>query len=188
MPETLNVVTMLGSLRRASYNAAIARALPGLAPEGMTITPLGSIGDLPLYNADIQAQGFPAPVTAMADAIRAADGLIFVTPEYNYSIPGGLKNAIDWLSRLPKQPFAGKPVAIQSASQGVFGGARAQYHLRQSMVFLDGWVLNRPEVMVAQAQNRISESGEITDEATRGFIQAQLKAFAEFIARMRPRG
>src|SRR5690349_3397803 len=108
--ESLRVVTLCGSLRRGSYNAAIARALPALAPEGMDITALGSPGEFPLYDADIQAQGFPAPVTAMADAIRAADGVIFVTPEYNYSVPGVLKNAIDWLSRLQPQPFAGKPV------------------------------------------------------------------------------
>lgn len=185
MAETLSVVTLCGSLRRASYNAAIARALPGLAPEGMRITALGSVGDFPLYNADVQAEGFPAPVTAMAEAIRAADGLIIVSPEYNYSIPGGLKNAIDWLSRLPQQPFAGKPVAIQSASMGILGGARMQYHLRQAMVFLDALVLNRPEVMVAQAQNRISAEGELTDAATRDAIAAQLKAFAGFIARVR---
>ena len=184
MADTLNVVTLCGSLRRASYNAAIARALPGLAPEGMRIAPLGSIGEFPIYNADIQAQGFPAPVTAMAEAIRAADGLVIVTPEYNSSIPGGLKNAIAWLSRLPEQPFAGKPVALQSASQGMLGGARAQYHLRQSLVFLDPLVMNRPEVMVATAQNRISEAGEITDEATRNAIAAQLRAFAAFIRRV----
>ena len=184
MPDSLTVVTLCGSLRRASYNAAIARALPGLAPEGLRVAALGSIGEFPLYNADLQAQGFPAPVTAMAEAIRAADGIVVVTPEYNYSIPGGLKNAIDWLSRLPNQPFAGKPMAIQSASMGALGGARAQYHLRQSVVFLDALVLNRPEVMVAAAQTKISEAGEITDEATRGFIQAQLKAFGDFIRRV----
>jgi len=179
-----SVVTLCGSLRKGSYNAAIARALPGLAPEGMRVSALGSVGDFPLYNADVQAQGFPQPVQAMAEAIRAADGLVIVTPEYNYSIPGALKNAIDWLSRLPQQPLAGKPVAIQSASMGALGGARAQYHLRQSLVFLDAHCLNRPEVMVASAQTKISEAGEITDAATREFIQKQLAAFAGFIARI----
>ena len=185
MADSVSIALLCGSLRRASYNAAIARALPGLAPEGMTITPLGSIGDFPIYNADIQAEGFPAPVTAMAEAIRAADGVIIVTPEYNYSIPGGLKNAIDWLSRLKDQPFAGKPLAIQSASMSIFGGVRVQYHLRQSAVFLDAPVLNKPEVMVPQAQNKISESGEITDSATRDVIAAQLKAFLPFVRRHR---
>lgn len=184
MPQPLSVVTLCGSLRRGSYNAAIARALPALAPEGMRVTALEGIGELPLYNADIQAQGFPQRVQAMAEAIRAADGVIFVTPEYNYSVPGVLKNAIDWLSRLPQQPFAGKPVAIQSASPGAFGGARAQYHLRQILVFLDAYCLNRPEVMVSAAQTRISEAGELTDAATRDFIKGQLAAFAGFIARV----
>jgi chromate reductase len=182
--ESLRVVTLCGSLRRGSYNAAIARALPALAPEGMGIAALGSPGAFPLYDADIQAQGFPATVTAMAEAIRAADGVVFVTPEYNYSVPGVLKNAIDWLSRLQPQPFAGKPVAIQSASMGALGGARAQYHLRQVMVFVDALVLNKPEVMVAAVQTKVSPEGEVTDQATRDFLAAQLKAFGEFIRRV----
>ena len=184
MTQACSVVTLCGSLRKGSYNAAIQRALPGLAPEGMRVTALGSVGELPLYDADVQAQGFPQPVQAMAEAIRAADGLIFVTPEYNYSMPGVLKNAIDWLSRLPQQPFAGKPVAIQSASMGALGGARAQYHLRQSLIFLDAYCLNRPEVMVAAAQTKVSEAGELTDAAMREFIGKQLAAFAGFIARL----
>lgn len=185
MPDMpLTVAVLVGSLRRGSYNAAVARALPALAPEGMTIAPLGGIGEFPLYNADLQAQGFPTAVTAMAEAIRAADGVVVVTPEYNYSVPGGLKNAFDWLSRLPDQPFAGRAVAIQSAAASMGGGMRAQYHLRQVMVFLDALVLNKPEVMVPQAQTRISEAGELTDEATRKAIQAQLAAFAAFIGRV----
>jgi chromate reductase, NAD(P)H dehydrogenase (quinone) len=100
-------VTLLGSLRKDSFNAAIARALPGLAPEDVTIEPLGSIAEFPHYDADLQAAGFPAPVLVMADKITAADGVIIVTPEYNYSVPGVLKNALDWLSRLSPQPWAG---------------------------------------------------------------------------------
>jgi len=180
--DKLRFVVMVGSLRKGSYNAAVARALPALAPEGATIEPLGSVGDFPLYDADLQAEGFPQVVTLMADAIRAADGVIIVTPEYNYSIPGGLKNAIDWISRAPNQPFAGKPVALQSASMGIFGGVRAQLHLRHTFVFLDARVMNKPEIMIPQAQNKVdSASGELTDTATRGFIADQLKAFAAFI-------
>jgi chromate reductase len=123
----------------------------------------------------------------MAEAIRAADGVVIVTPEYNYSVPGVLKNAIDWLSRLPSQPFAGKPLAIQSASPGALGGARAQYHLRQMLVFLDAMVLNKPEVMVSGAASKISPEGELTDEATRKFLAGQLEAFAAFIRRVGPR-
>ncbi len=184
MARPCSVVSLCGSLRKGSYNAAIARALPELAPEGMRITALQGLGEMPLYNADIQAQSFPAPVLAMAEAIRQADGVIFVTPEYNYSMPGVLKNGIDWLSRLPNQPFAGKPVAIQSASMGIFGGARAQYHLRQTLVFVEAIAMTRPEVMVGNAKSKISDSGELTDEATRDFIRGQLTAFAEFIARL----
>ena len=140
----LHFAVMVGSLRKGSFNAAIARALPALAPEGVAIEPLPSVGEFPLYNHDVQLKGFPAIVTGTAEAIRKADGIIVVTPEYNHSIPGVLKNAIDWISRLPDQPFAGKPVAIQSASTGFRGRARAA-HLRQSFVYLDARTLNRPE-------------------------------------------
>ncbi|TCZ59686.1 NADPH-dependent FMN reductase [Roseicella aquatilis] len=182
--STLHVVTLLGSLRKGSYNAAIARALPALAPQGVRISALRSIAEFPHYDADVQATGFPPAVTAMAEAIRAADGVIIVTPEYNYSVPGVLKNALDWLSRLSPQPFAGKPVAIQTASPGMIGGARAQYHLRQSLVFLDAQVLNKPEVMVGQVAGKVSaETLELTDQATRDFIAGQLAAFATFARR-----
>ena len=180
----LKLVTLVGSLRKGSYNAAIARALPGLAPPGVMIEALPSIGDIPLYDADLQAQGVPAAVTALADAIRAAHGLIIVTPEYNYSAPGVLKNAIDWLSRLPSQPFAMKPIALQTASMGPLGGARAQYHLRQIFVFLDAQLFNRPEVMVGQAQTKIDAAGTITDKGTSDFLAGQLKAFADFVRRV----
>ncbi len=182
--KPLHFVVLLGSLRRGSFNAAIARALPGLAPSGVTIVSLGSVGDFPLYNQDVQAQGFPPAVVAMGEAIAKADGVIIVTPEYNYSVPGVLKNAIDWLSRLPNQPFAGKPVAIQSASPGPFGGVRAQHHLRQTLVFLDARTLARPEVIVSQAQAKIDEkTGELTDKTTREFITQQLQTFAAFARR-----
>ncbi|WP_374443643.1 NADPH-dependent FMN reductase [Stella sp.] len=175
---------LLGSLRKASFNAMVARALPGLAPEGVTVRELESVRDYPHYDADLQAEGFPDIVTRTADAIRAADALIVVTPEYNYSIPGALKNAVDWLSRLPNQPFAGKPIAIQTASQGPFGGIRCQYHLRQSMVFLDGRVLNKPEIAVGSVQTRVdAATGALTDATTRGLIGQQLAALAEFVRR-----
>ena len=143
--QPLHFVVMLGSLRKGAFNAAIARALPALAPEGVKIEPLPSVGDFPLYNHDVQLSGF-----STAEAIRKADGIIVVTPEYNHSIPGVLKNAIDWISRLPEQPFAGKPVALETSSPSLFGGLRAQLHLRHMFVFLDGRVLNKPEVIIAQ--------------------------------------
>lgn len=176
----LHFVTLLGSLRKASFNGIVARTLPDLAPEGITITPLGCISAFPHYNQDVQDAGFPEPVLAMAEQIRAADGVIVVTPEYNYSVPGVLKNALDWLSRVTPQPFAGKPLAIQTASPGAIGGARAQYHLRQSLVFLNAYVLNRPEVMIGQATGKFdTERLELTDQKTRDFLVRQITALAE---------
>jgi chromate reductase, NAD(P)H dehydrogenase (quinone) len=186
MPQDapLRFVIMLGSLRKGSFNAAIARALPMLAPEGVTITPLGSVGDFPLYNHDVQLEGFPPAVLAMGEAIDKADGVIIVTPEYNHTIPGVLKNAIDWISRLPDQPFAAKPIALESASQGLWGGLRAQLALRQMFVFLDGRVVSKPEIIIPQVQTKVDPAtGELTDPATRGFIADQLKAFAAFVRR-----
>jgi chromate reductase len=178
----LHFVVMVGSLRKGSFNAAIARALPALAPEGVKITPLPSVGEYPLYNHDVQLKAFPSIVTETAEAIAEADGIIVATPEYNHSVPGVLKNAIDWLSRLPKQPFAGKPIALESASQGLWGGLRAQLALRQMFVYLDGRILNKPEVIIPQVNAKIDHStGELTDPATRGFIADQLKAFAAFV-------
>ena len=179
--KPLHFAVMVGSLRKGSFNAAIARALPALAPEGVTIEPLPSVGKFPLYNHDVQDNGFPLIVTATAEAIRKADGVIIVTPEYNHSIPGVLKNAIDWISRSPNQPFAGKPIALESASTGLYGGVRAQLHLRHVFVYLDGRVLNKPEVIIPQVNTKIDPAtGELTDPATRGFIADQLKAFAAF--------
>ena len=182
----LNVVSICGSLRKGSFNAMVQRLLPSLAPDGMTIKPAPSFVDFPHYNADIQnSTGFPAPVNTLADAIRAADGVIFCTPEYNFSIPGALKNAIDWVSRLQNQPFAGKPVALQSVSPGPVGGARVQYDLRKCMMFLDAFTLNKPEIFIGGCASKFDEkTGELKDEATRGFIKQQLAAFAAFIPRV----
>jgi chromate reductase, NAD(P)H dehydrogenase (quinone) len=186
MADTLNVITIAGSLRKGSYNAALARALPALAPAGLSIKPAPSFEAFPIYNADDQnSSGFPAPVNTLADAIRAADALIIVSPEYNYSIPGGLKNAIDWVSRLQNQPFAGKPIALQSATGGPLGGARVQYHLRQTMVFLDGLVFTRPEVFVGLAQQKFDEKTlELKDQPTIDIIKQQLAGFEKFIRRV----
>lgn len=179
MSDKKHFVTLVGSLRKGSFNAAIAHTLPELAPEGVTISHLGSVGDFPHYNADVQEQGFPSAVTAMAEAIANADGVIIVTPEYNYSVPGVLKNALDWLSRVSPAPFAGKPVLIQSASPGNIGGARAQYHLRQILVFFDARVMNKPEAMMGQVTDKVKD-GVLTDEATRTLLSKQLQAFADF--------
>lgn len=186
MAERLKFLSICGSLRRGSYNAAVQRALPTLAPRGVEITSAPWIGDFPLYNWDVQQdEGFPAPVEGLAGLIRAADGVILVTPEYNYSIPGVLKNAIDWLSRLPDQPFRNRPVLLQSASSSLLGGVRAQNHLRHVMVFVEALVFNKPEVMIAQAASRVDETtGELTDDATRDLIRQQLAGFADFVRRL----
>jgi chromate reductase len=185
----LNIVSICGSLRKGSFNAMVQRLLPSLAPDGMTIKPAPSFADFPLYNADIQnSTGFLAPVNTLADAIRAADGVIFCSPEYNFSIPGGLKNAIDWVSRLQNQPFAGKPVALQSVSPGPVGGARVQYDLRRAMMFLDAFTLNKPEIFIGSCASKFDEkTGELKDETTRGLIKQQLTAFAGLIARVAPK-
>jgi len=143
------------------------------------------ISAISLYNEDVREQGFPAPVAELRARIKEADGLLLVTPEYNYSIPGVLKNAIDWASRPPEQPFEGKPIGIMGASAGAMGSGRAQYHLRQCFVFLNGLVMNRPEGMVPAAQTRFDASGKLTDQATRDFISAHLTAFKSWVLRLR---
>ena len=185
-----NIISICGSLRKGSYNRMVMNLLSGLAPTGMTIKEGPSFAEFPLYNADIQnSTGFPAPVSVLADAIRAADGVIFCTPEYNFGIPGGLKNAIDWVSRLPNQPFAGKPIALLSASPGPLGGGRVQYDMRRAMVFLDAFTLNKPEIFIGNCASKFDEkTGELKDEATRGFIKQQLTALAALIAQLSRKG
>ena len=175
----IKVLGISGSLRRASYNTAALREAIRLAPPGMTIE-LADISAIPLYNEELSAQGFPAAVEQLREQVRAADALLIATPEYNYSVPGVLKNAIDWVSRPPEQPFAGKPVALMGASAGRFGTARAQYHLRQSMVFLDMRPLNRPELMIAAAQTLFDEQGALTDDKTREYLRKLLVALQDW--------
>jgi chromate reductase len=149
----------------------------------MTIE-VAQIGDLPLYNDDVRAAGFPPPAERLRAQIAAADAVLLVTPEYNYSISGVLKNAIDWASRPPSQPFEAKPVAIMGASPGLFGSARAQYHLRQMLIFLNAMPLNRPEVMIGQAQNKFDADGNLTDEPTREFVRKLLVALRDWTERL----
>src|SRR5881394_225436 len=178
MADKVNVITIVGSLRKGSFNAALARQLPKWQPPGMNITASPDWRDLPIYNADDQnSTGFPATATKLGDAIRAADGVIFVTPEYNYGIPGGLKNAIDWVSRIKDQPFKDKPVAIQSATGGPLGGARVQYNVRQAFVFLEALVFLRPEMFVGSAHTKFDDKLELKDQPTKDIIKQQLAAF-----------
>jgi chromate reductase len=184
--NTLNVQSICGSLRKGSYNAALMRTLPSLAPEGMTIKPAPAWDKMPIYNFDDQrAGGFPAEVTTWANAIRAADGIIIVSPEYNWSIPGGLKNAIDWVSRLKDVPFKDKPVALQSCAGGALGGARMQYHLRQSLTSIDAFVFGKPEIMVTFSAKKFDEKTlALIDQPTIDIVKQQLAGFEEFIRRL----
>jgi len=175
----IGVLAICGSLRTGSYNRAALRTAIELKPPGMTIE-TADIGSIPLYNEDVLARGFPAPVETLRRQIAAADALLFVTPEYNYSMPGVLKNAIDWASRPPDQPFAGKPVAMMGASPGMGGTVRAQYDLRRSCVFLDMHPLNKPEVFIGAAQTKFDAAGRFTDEAGRGFIRDLMVALEQW--------
>jgi len=184
--KKLNVLVICGSLRKGSMNKAVARTLPELAPANMSIKEAPPFDSFPPYNADHDhATVFPAAVTTLADAVRAADGVVIVSPEYNFSVPGVLKNALDWVSRVKDQPFKNKPVVLQSASGGPLGAARMQYHLRQVLVFLEAFVFMRPEVFVTFAPTKIDEkAGKLTDEPTREIIKTQLTLFAKFIERV----
>ena len=187
MADQLKVLVICGSLRKGSFNASVARALPALAPSEMSFTTAPSFANFPIYNVDLHnASDVPADVEAWAAAIRAADAVVIVSPEYNWSIPGGLKNAIDWVSRMKDNPFKEKPVALQSASGGQVGGARMQYHLRMTLTMVEAFLFGRPEVFVNFAAKKIDEkTGELTDEPTKDIIKTQLVGFAKFIRRVR---
>ena len=173
------VLGMSGSLRTGSLNTALLRTAQEMAPDGVTIE-IADLSDVPLYNEDVRQQGLPDAVVRLREGIAGADALLIATPEYNYSIPGVLKNAIDWASRPPDQPFDGKPVALMGTSPGRLGTARAQYHLRQCFVFLNAPVLNKPELMIGDAGTVFDDTGRMVDEVNRGRITKLLTALAEF--------
>jgi chromate reductase len=183
MADPLKILVICGSLRKGSYNAAIGRTLPALAPD-LTFIDAPSYAGFPQYNDDIRAAGPPADVEAWAAAIHAADGVIIISPEFNWSVPGPLKNAIDWVSKLKYAPFKDKPVALQSASGGQVGGARMQYHLRMVLTSVDALVFSKPEVFVNFVAKKVDEkTGLLTDEPARDIIKQQLAGFAKFVAR-----
>ena len=175
----MKVIAISGSLRSASFNTALLKTCAELAPAGMELT-LADISGIPLYNGDDQANGFPMSVTSLAEQIRSADAVLIATPEYNYSIPGVLKNALDWLSRVENQPFDNKPVGIMGAAMGALGTARAQYHLRQVFIFLNGRMMNRPEAFVGTAHQKFDANGTLTDQSTREFLAKYLVSFEEW--------
>jgi chromate reductase, NAD(P)H dehydrogenase (quinone) len=182
-----NVVAICGSLRKGSFNRMLMNASIGLAPEGMTIKEAPSFAKFPIYNFDDQqATGFPKDVDALNEAMRAADGVLVVSSEYNWSIPGGLKNAIDWLSRYKDVALKDKPVCIQSAAPGLLGGSRMQYHLRMAFQAIDAQLFGKPEVIVNMAASKFTD-GKLTDQAAIDLIKQQLAAFAKFIERHKVR-
>jgi chromate reductase, NAD(P)H dehydrogenase (quinone) len=183
----LKVLGIAGSLRAGSFNRALLRAAQELAPAGMDITAF-DLAPIPLFNGDVEAKGDPEPVAAWKAAIRQADALLFVTPEYNFGVPGVLKNAIDWASRPPRSSaLQGKPAAIMGATPGMGGTGRAQMQLRQAFVFTQTYALVSPEVLVARAQEKFDASGRLTDEKTREFVGQLLQALADWTRRLEPR-
>jgi chromate reductase, NAD(P)H dehydrogenase (quinone) len=188
-PHGIRVLGIAGSLRAGSYNRGLLLAAVELAPEGMEIRLFERLGEIPPYNADVDAAGEPEPVAALRGAIREADALLIATPEYNYGVPGVLKNAIDWASRpAGKAALNRKPAAIMGASGGGSGTARAQLALRQSFVFTETWALLRPEVLVTHSRDRFDAAGRLTDEATREHVHTLLAALADWTRRLAPPG
>ncbi|SMY07430.1 NADPH-dependent FMN reductase [Flavimaricola marinus] len=170
-----------GSLRKASLSRAVARAAATLAPEGFSCVALPSTGTLPLYNQDTFDEGLPDSASAMLAAVADIDALLIVTPEYNWSMPGSLKNAIDWISRDTSNPLAGKPVTIWSVSPGLLGGARVHEGLRHVLHSLDMQIMAKPEVQVAGAKGKVDvEAGTITNPDTEAFLRGHLSGFHTF--------
>ena len=183
MSNPVHILGIAGSLRRASYNRAALRAATQLVPQDATLD-IFELDGIPGFNQD-EEQNPPAKVADFKRRIRAADAILIVTPEYNYSIPGVLKNAIDWASRpYGDSAWSGKPVAIMGASIGTIGTARAQYHLRQVFVFLNMFPVNQPEVMIGNAAERFDAQGNLTDETTKDFIRKLLQSLVEWTGRL----
>ena len=181
--STLRIAGLCGSLRAQSYNLMALKAAGALMPEGMRLD-IVPYGDVPIYNFDVQAKGFPEPVTRLVAALRDADAVLVASPEYNYSVPGALKNAIDWVSRVDKQPFDDKPVAILGAATGPQGTGRMQPDLRKVLLGINAHVLGKPEIYIGMAATKFSAAGELTDETTRKFIGDQMKAFKAWTPRI----
>jgi chromate reductase len=184
MASAVHILGIPGSLRKASFNKAALRAAGQMLPAGATLE-VFELDGIPPYNQDEERQP-PPRVVELKARVRAADAVLISTPEYNYSVPGVLKNALDWGSRpFGDSAWAGKPVAVMGASVGALGTARAQYHLRQTFVFLDMYPLNKPEVMIGTAAQRFDERGELTDETSRKLVGQLLEALVLWTRRLK---
>lgn len=178
--KQINVVALNGSLREKSLNAHVLRLAAELMPSGMGLELL-DWRDVPILNGDDIPKGYPDSVKRIRERIAHADAVLIGSPEFNYSIPGGLKNVLDWVSRGDDQPFARKPVCLVTASPGPVGGSRVQYELRKVLQFMDAHVMNRPEVFVTSALQKFDADGNCTDGATKEFVGAQMLAFQNWI-------
>ncbi len=183
MADELNLAAIVGSLRSGSYNRMLLQETARLAPPGMRFTLL-EIDDLPLFNEDIEKSDYPESATRLKAGLARSDGLIIATPEYNYGIPGGLKNALDWASRpADDSPLDDLPIALMGASMGMAGTARAQLALRDLFVFTKSPVLPGPEILVASAHEQFDDDGRLTDEDTEAFLRDFLDRFEVFVRR-----
>jgi chromate reductase len=181
----IKILGIAGSLRKGSYNKALLKAAVELQPDSMEIE-IFDIAGIPLYNGDVEAEGTPTAVIEFKNKIAEADTLLIATPEYNYSIPGVLKNAIDWASRPPKSsPLNGKPAGIMGATGGLMGTVRAQMHLRQTAVLTNMLIMNRPEVLVTKAHEKFDKDGKLIDENTAQHIKKFLSALAEWTEQLK---
>jgi chromate reductase len=185
MTRPVTVLGFAGSLRKGSYNRLLLRNAAQMTPEDARME-IFDLDGIPGYNQDLESNR-PPKVTEFKDKIRSSDALLIVTPEYNYSIPGVLKNAIDWASRPPQDNvFKGKPVAMMSASTGMLGGARAQYHLRQAFVFLEMYPINKPETFITFADKKFDANGKRNDEKTLELMSTQLRTLVTWVKRLQP--
>ncbi len=185
-PSPVSILGIPGSLRAQSWNKKLLAACAHLLPPGATLTTF-ELGDIPLYNEDLREKGYPESTAAFRAAIEQADAILFVTPEYNYSIPGVLKNAIDWASRPPSPPLAKKAVATLGASPGMHGTVRGQTHLKEVCVGAGMFVVPKPEVYVAKAPDKFDAEGNLTDADTKKYVSELLANLADLTRKLRGR-
>jgi chromate reductase len=180
----LDIVGLCGSLRAGSFNRMALEFAGTVMPEGMALD-IADIRPVPPFDGDVLARGFPAEISVLRERIRRADAVLIATPEYNFSIPGVLKNALDWVSRGDDQPFAMKPVAIMSASPGPLGGARVQYDLRRVLLFMNAMVLAKPEIFIGAVNTKFDANRQCTDDSTRKLVSAQMHSLERWIQGVR---
>ena len=178
-PATLRVVGIAGSLRQGSYNRALLNAAQELEPDGMHIEAF-DLEPIPMFNQDLEGEHLPMPVRVWRETLSAADALLIATPEYNHGVPGVLKNALDWASRPPHQPLDALPVAIMGATPSMWGTARGQAQLRQTLVYPNARPMSQPEVLIAEAHQKFSPEGRLTDAEMRQSLHVFLEAFLDW--------